>query len=443
MAIVAAAAAGVGAAPAVRAIGENREGKAYPADGGGEPIPTPAGWTWEAMRGVMKAELEKNLTIWREHGIDLEHGGFLPHIRPYVDETGKVTNAEKLIYHQGRVLWLYSYLYNHYGHDAAWLEKAKTGHDFLVEHARIEGDLWATRLTPEGEVMIGFYDVLACAYMVMGLGEYHRATGLAEPREMAVATARRLSGILHSGGYQAQGHGPRDEFRGEWMEPGTRRMGAWLHFLSALTPLLRHTPEPSLEVIARRLVRNILEYHYQPDLELPLEFLAWDFKPYPESPLNQEEEWYRIVDGFHSIEAAWMSMDEAMRIGAPEVFTRAEAMGRKLIEKTWHKDENRWEGLVRYYQPGKPDPWVTARVLPPYVMNELWVYLLLSLEQSGGKWAAERLGYTFSLCYEKDGTPKVEFPYGETLHHPRGLLYGIKILDRVIERGGKRSAFLA
>ena len=63
---------------------------------------------------------------------------------------------------------------------------------------------------------------------------------------------------------------------------------------------------------------------------------------------------------------------------------------------------------------------------------------ILALEHTGENWAAEWLDRTYSYSYD---TPLV-FPYFDSLHNIRGLIFSLQILDRLIGRQGKISNFL-
>ena len=429
----------------VWAMGEKRNGENYGVSSGNRKTLTKIGKrSIEEIRNIFKQELyEKTIPLWKKDGVDREYGGYLTSLPvkisdaawwPYINKRGEVISTNKRLYHQGRILWLYSYFYNHFDHDEYHLRAAKAGYDFLTKYCVDDKYTWYTEVTREGKVIRGFYDIFACIYTTLGLGEYYRATGLEEARDLAVKSAYRIAEIILSPHYQAPGHDPFYEVIGSYREPGTRRLGIWMHFLSALTPLLKYTEDPGLEKIARMVVRNILKRHYQPDMGLAYEFLQWDFQPYSKSYLT--DDYLRAVDGFHSIESAWMCMDEALRVGSREMFRDGMELGHSLLEKTWLERDGK-QGLVRYYWPDDPDPFARAGILSPYVMKEVFVFLLLALEHSHAQWAVEWFDRAFSYSYE---TPLV-FPYFDTLHNPRGLMFCLQILNRMIERRGRVSDF--
>ena len=49
-------------------------------------------------------------------------------------------------------------------------------------------------MTREGEVVTPFFDIYPSVYMVLGLGEYFKATGNEEALDLAVKTAYRVNG---------------------------------------------------------------------------------------------------------------------------------------------------------------------------------------------------------------------------------------------------------
>ncbi|NND32278.1 MAG: hypothetical protein HKN76_06760 [Saprospiraceae bacterium] len=419
-------------------IGEKRDQTNYGTSSGKEQITKIGQWSLQDIRDIFYNEFyQNNLPIWRNQVVDREYGGYIPYTRPYYDAAGKLVFTDKRLYHQGRCFWLYSYLYNHVEKDAFYLKAASQGYDFLLKNAYDEQtSLWAQRLNRQGEILIPFGDILACIYMFLGLGEYYKATGDETVAGIASKSAHAIIKVLTAADYQAEGMGPRPALYESFREPGTRRLGLWMHFLSALTPFLKYKTDPSLEMVARFCVRNMLEKHYDKDLRFAYEFLQSDYSPYPKNYHTHET--MRVADGFHSVETSWMSMDEALRTGNYHMFMDAMTLGRDVMEMLWLERDGQ-QGLVRYYWPDDDDPMARAKILEPYVMNEVWVMLLLGMEHTPEPWLIEWMDKSFTYSY-KDG--KLDWPYGETLHHPRGLLFCLQILDRMIARSGLKSDFL-
>lgn len=414
------------------AMGEKRNGENYGVSSNKPDTLTHIGKrTLEEIRDVFKEELyEKTIPLWKEKGVDWKYGGYLPHI----DDKGNITKTNKQLYYQGRILWLYSYFYNNFDRNEYHLRAAKAGYDFLTKYCMAENYDWYTEVTREGKPVTKFYDIYAGIYMILGLGEYYRATGKDEARELAVKSSYRVTEIILSPHYQAQGHGP-------WYEPGTKRLGTWLHLLNALTPLLRYTEDKGIEKIARMCVRYMLKYHWQPELGLAYETLQPDFTPHPDDFFIDEEEratqnQSRWVNNFHTMEAAWMIMDEALRVGNREMFKAGMEFGRSHLEKCWVERDGE-QGIIQFLRPDDPDPLAERDICKPYVFREIFVLLLLALEHTQEKWAIDWFDRSFSYACEKP----LEWPWRDTLHQPRGVMFCLEILNRMIERGGRVSEF--
>lgn len=167
---------------------------------------------------------------------------------------------------------------------------------------------WIATVARDGSPVNKKFNSSATIFAILGMGEYFKASGNEEALHLAVKSALRLTEIILSPSNTGDGG----------VEPGTPIQGTWAHFLSSLTPLLRYTEEPELEMIAHMCVRNLLQYHYQPELGYAYEILLPDFTPHKKDYLLTH--FARSVSTFHSIQAAWMIMDEALRVSNTGMF---------------------------------------------------------------------------------------------------------------------------
>src|SRR6476660_9560901 len=112
-----------------------------------------AGMTLHELRDSLHKELfEVVLPFWDKHGVDHEYGGVMCSL----DYDGTLVNTEKLLWFQGRALWVYSYLYNHFGQDPRHLEIARKTKDFVLKYGKQEDGWWAEKLGREGKVLTPF-----------------------------------------------------------------------------------------------------------------------------------------------------------------------------------------------------------------------------------------------------------------------------------------------
>lgn len=385
-----------------------------------------AGQSLAQLRDFHKQELfSEYIALWDKSGIDWQYGGFFPEANVTGDPT-KVTDKE--MYYQGRGLWVFSYIYNHFERHERHLKAARLAREFLVRNCRDAKGYWISKFTRDGKKLEPSTNIYGDIYMVLGLAEYYKAAGNRADLDLAIESAYGVMERVVSPAYQhLAGHGASHE-------PGTKRLGTWQHFLSALTPLLRHTQDDGIDNIARMCVRNIMERHYRPEYGVMLEHLDDRFEPFRPDPQQK----HRIVSGWHSIQAAWMSMEEALRRNHPRMFRDALAMGRRTMEKCW-VDGQRFSGLVSLADPEqRPVEPTTLTGIPSGALDDALIFCLMDVEHTGESWAQDWYHKVFTTGYRLK-----HWRRRCLLHHPRRLFLSLEILDRLIARGGRASGFPA
>ncbi len=385
-----------------------------------------AGKSLEELRDFHKRELfSEYIALWDKSGIDWQYSGFFPEANVEGDP-GKITDKE--MYYQGRGLWVFSYIYNHFEHHERHLKAARMARDFLVRNCRDAKGYWISKFSRDGKMIEPPYNIYGDIYMVLGLAEYYKAAGDRESLPLAVESAYGVMERIVSPSYQhLHGHGASHE-------PGTKRLGTWQHFLSALTPLLRCTRDEGVENIARMCVRNIMERHWRPELGVMLEHLDDRFEPFKPDPLQN----HRVVSGWHSIQAAWMSMDEALRRGHRRMFIDALEMGRMTLEKCW-LDGKRFSGLMDIRNPEqRPQEPPAIEGIATGALDDALVFCLLAIEHTQAAWAQKWYERVFAVGYRNPERWRRRC----LLHHPRRLFFSIELLDHMIARGGLVSNFL-
>lgn len=406
-------------------MGENKDGKAFAVSSISPTVITKIGRnSLQELRNFHQIELdEEYLGFWDRYGIDREYGGFMPN----VDADGNYTSTDKAMYYQGRGIWVFSYLYNHFGKNDRHLEAARLCKDFIYKHCRKKDSSWISLVNREGKPVKEWSNIYGDMYVVLGLSEYYKATGDETTLDIARETAHSINTRilspayqhLKTGGYTA-GH-----------KPGVKRLGTWQHFLGSLTSFARYKNDYGIEMMARMCVRNIMERHYHPDSGLMYEYLDDLFQPFGVD--SQQEN--RFVSGWHSIQSAYMCMDEALRTGNTKIFHEAMEMGRSTLKKCWVDGDR--GGLVDL-------PYPEAEPLPPETgesysgaMDDALVFCLLAVEHTHSPWAVSWFDKIFTHGYTKPERWKRSC----LLHHPRRLFFCIEILDRMIARNGRVSNF--
>ena len=397
------------------AMGEDKEGQDYGAARLSQTIVDRIGdRTLQELRDLHQRELDKDyLGYWEKHGIDRENGGVMPYREllkgmPYLAKHYYL----KQMYFQGRALWTFSYLYNHFGKNERHLAIARHTKDFIYKYARNPDDTWASELTPEGKVLQPVSDIDGDFYVALGLTEYYLATGDKEALDTALQTVYAVNKKILA---------PDFMFYGAWdaspCEPGTKILGVWLHFLNTLIPLAIVTHDARVEEIAALCVRNIVEHHWRHEEGRFVELLDTNFQPLGKE--HHDSNW-------HGVQSAWMVMSEALRIGDRNLFVDAMTMGRKQLIRAWGEFEN-------------IDINAPLEKLPRWgPLEDYMLFCLLSIEHSHAPWAIYWFDKLFKFAYQRPD----RFEQYDLLHQPRRLFFTIQMLDRMIARKGRVSDFL-
>ena len=382
--------------------------------------------TLESLGGMSLQELldfhrrylkEIYIPNW-DRGIDWKYGGFDNSLAP-----GKEPNFEKkAMYYQGRGVWMFSYLYNNITHDKRHLEAAIKGRDFLVKNALVENYRWVSFLSRKGEKLSEPLDHYGDIYALQGLTELYKATKDEKDIDMAIGTAKSvMERLLSPSNLHIGAHA-------DSLEPGTRRLPCWQHFLGALTPLLKVRRDPAIEKIARYCVRVICQDHWRPEYGVLLEMLDGQFKPYISDASSWGEFGLRGISGWHSIQACWMVMNEALRVMHQPTYRQGFEMGIAVLEKSYIEGK----GIPEYNPEVKPDP---NTIYPWGALDEMLVYCLTALEHSHDPVV---INY-YNKCFKLHNSQPEKVVTTGLLHTPRRFFYSIEILERMINRGGKVS----
>ena len=410
------------------AMGEKQDGKKYDQHPSSETrITKLAGMSLKELKDFHINEIENEyLPMWDERRVDHKYGG----VRPYLKADGSYVKDYKEMYYLGRSIWVFSYLYNHFGKRKEHLEIAEKTIDFIYKYGRDDRGYWVSELSQKGKVLKGSFDIYGDMYVSLGLGEYFSGTGNEKARDVAIETAHKVTERIVSAEYtHLAGHGAGNE-------PGTKRLGTWQHFLSVLTPLARFTDDYGIRMMARMCSRNILEKHWHPELGVCMERLDDNFKMYRPDPTRNN----RSISGWHSIQASWMCMNEALRTGNRTNFMTALEMGRNTMNKCWvDNDENGESGLHGIANP-EVKPKISKGANSAWgALDDALVYALLAIEHTHAQWAIDWFNKVFEVAYEH---PERMVRHG-LLHHPRRLFLIPQMLDRMIERDGHVSDYLA
>jgi mannose/cellobiose epimerase-like protein (N-acyl-D-glucosamine 2-epimerase family) len=398
----------------------------------------------------LHAELfEVVLPFWDKHGVDHEYGGVMCSLK----YDGTLVNSDKLLWFQGRALWIYSYLYNHFGQDPRHLEIARKTKDFVLKYGKQQDGWWAEKLDRKGRLLTPFSgDIDGPYFIAEGLQEYAVAAKDEQARETAIELFIKLFRYFNRPEYRYSGPDfPELKPDGPCLRP----QGTWMMNLSVATEILQHGGNREVESIVDQSLDAIIHRHYNPEIGLNTEMLNYDF--------TRPEGLERKVRLGHGIEVLWMAMDEADRRGDRALWDTCAERIHRALDVAW---DNVYGGMAQWvnvnqggYQwpPEKPvGTNFDFRFVGEYNymktlwgMNEVLVATLRVFERTSAEWAAEYYAKAYQILTEKfrlksRGLPGYvlftdrQFTFDansvrQDNYHPiRQLMLNIRTLDRML-----------
>jgi len=372
------------------------------------------------------------LPFMDQHIVDHEYGGFKCH----TDRVGNNLSTNKRAWYDGRGIWVYSYLYNHFRPDPDYLKIAKNTID-LVMKCKPSGDgFWPWSYNQTGvDLGEGLDDIYGNLFIAEGLVEYSVATGdpayWEQAKEIILTCAARYDRDDYS--YLLEYSPVVSDIK------APRVLGHWMILMHLATSLLKVKEDAEIEALADRCVNALLNNHLNPQFNLMVEVLNHDLT-LPEGPLSQ------FVYIGHAMETLWMVMDEALRKGDDDLFQRASSLFKRHVEVAY---DDVYGGVFHGLNHVDQNDWLLDKVL--WAQEEVLVGLLLLIEQTGDEWAHRWFNKmypyvidTFSLAkhgyslWNIGGDRKVTFIKEgirvENYHHPRHLMLNIQRLERMISK---------
>jgi len=392
----------------------------------------------EALRADCRDQLfERYLPFWENGGYDETNGGFMC----YLYEDGSVENDRKDIWYQGRGIWVYSFLYNEFDPDLKWLERARKTRDFMVNHMHLGDGTWLDTVDREGRPVDGIAidrsnNIYGALFAAAGLIQFAKATGNREDLNLAKQSLRKAveryedpeyKGVVVPGvdekGLRAQGH----SFMMVWVIP----------------QLLEIEPDPWFEALAREHLDALRNRFWNEEYGISNEVLFHDYSRIP-SQAGQ------MIPG-HSIEAQWMCMEEALRIGDTAMYRVFKDRMKRLIEMSWDYPFGGTcdTGYFVFPMDERPaGPLLNEKTM--WAQSEVSIGCLMAFEQTGEDWAREWFERSWEYlqrtmttdcgvwrqAVDRQGMDKqregISIYRRGNFHQPRCLMYLIKTLDRMI-----------
>lgn len=125
------------------------------------------------MQTYRSGLLDDTLPFWIRHSVDREHGGFIFSL----DRDGTVVDTDKPMWIEGRFTWLLSTLYSSVEKRGEWLDLAKHGIDFILEHGFDKDGRMFYSVTKEGNPLRKRRYLFSECFATLALAAYGQASG--------------------------------------------------------------------------------------------------------------------------------------------------------------------------------------------------------------------------------------------------------------------------
>ena len=244
------------------------------------------------------------IPFWLRHSPDRQCGGYFT----CMDRDGTVFDTDKFVWLQARQVWMFSRFFNEMEPREEFLQTARLGADFLLEHGRDpEGD-WYFALDRAGRPLVQPYNIFSDCFAAMALAEYGRAAARPDIAAKAVQTFQRI---------QQRRDNPKGRYNK--LVPGARPMLSLalpMILLNAAQELESAVPGFDAACAARGNLDLVMDLFVDRREGLIFEHVAPD-GTHPDTFDG------RLVNPGHGIECMWFVMSVAERMGDSALVARA------------------------------------------------------------------------------------------------------------------------
>ncbi len=372
--------------------------------------------------------LNDTIPFWFPKSIDEKFGGFL-FMR---DRDGSLLDDDKAVWIQGRATWLLATLYNTVEKKQEWLEAAKNGVDFLLNHCFDADGQMFFHVTRDGKPIRKRRYFFSETFAVIAFAAYAKASGDAVIAKKARELFRKC--IAYSTGEIKLS----PKFTGERQ---TRGIGVPMIMMNTAQQLRETIGDPLCDEWILKWINEIETYFVKDDIRCVMEQVAPD-----RSIIDHIDG--RTLNPGHAIEGAWFILHEARhRNNDPHLME----LGCKMLDYMWERGWDKEFGGILYFRDvyNKPvqEYWQDMKFWWP--QNEAIIATLLAYIVSGNEkykeWHQQIHRYAYTNFHDKeygewygylhrDGTvaqPSKGNLFKGPFHLPRQEWYCWKLLERL------------
>lgn len=256
---------------------------------------------------------------WQKYSPDAKNGGYFT----CITDAGKIFDTDKFIWLQARQIWMFSKLYIEIEPNAAWLNMAQSGIDFLEKYGRDKSGHWYFSLTRDGKPLVQPYNIFSDCFAAMAFGTFYQIQPESRYSEIALDTFNQIL---------KRQENPKGSYNKIY--PGTRNIQnfALPMILCNLSLELEHLLGSTyVDDLTDRLIDLILGRFYHQESGLILENIG-------ENGRFIDSFEGRLLNPGHAIEAMWFLMNLGLRKKDDALVNKAAEIIYRQLEHGWDKE---------------------------------------------------------------------------------------------------------
>ncbi|MFN5931443.1 MAG: AGE family epimerase/isomerase [Sphingobacteriales bacterium] len=309
--------------------------------------------------------LEDTIPFWFPRSIDEEFGGYL-FMR---DADGSLIDDDKAVWIQGRGAWMLSTLYNTIEPRQEWLDGAKKGIDFLLNHCFDTDGRMFFHVTRDGKPIRKRRYFFSETFATIAMAAYAKASG----DETIAAKARALFGECIK--YASTPGLLPAKFENTRPAKG---IGVPMIMINTAQQVRETIGDPRCDEWIRKWIAEIEKDFVKDDIRCVMEQVA------PDGSIIDHIDGRTLNPG-HAIEGAWFILHEAKyRNNDPEMI----ALGCRMLDYMWARGWDEEYGGILYFRDvyNKPvqEYWQDMKFWWPHnetIIATLYAYLMTGDEK--------------------------------------------------------------
>ncbi|WP_341837860.1 AGE family epimerase/isomerase [Chitinophaga pollutisoli] len=340
----------------------------------------------ESLRDFYADRLLNNtVPFWFPRSFDYEHGGFLL----MRDATGELIDDDKAVWIQGRATWLLSTLYNTVEAKPEWLEGAKLGYEFLINHCFDTDGRMFFHVTRNGAPIRKRRYFFSETFAVIAMAAYSKASGNEEAATRARALFGKCVEYATTPGLLEPKFEPTRPAKG---------IGVPMIMLNTAQQLRDAIGDPRCDALITQWIGDIEKYFVKDDIRCVMEQVA------PDGSIIDHIDGRTLNPG-HAIEGAWFILQEAVhRNNDPQLIS----LGCRMLDYMWERGWDTQHGGILYFRDVYHKPvqeyWQDMKFWWPH--NEAIIATLLAYLVTGhpkyAQWHRQVHAYAYTRFHDKE-----------------------------------------